>query len=273
MSDADTPHQGFQIGGQPGDLFKGTADYYAAYRRPYPPPVVDHLVERGRLDGTGRLLDAGCGTGQVFQAMARYFEDVLAIDLDPGMVEASAATISRAGLTNVVVRQLRAEDLAANDGPLRMAIFGASFHWTDRPLVGDKVYDLLVPGGCLAVLSPGGIHSGTTEWEATIREVLNRQIGPERRAGKGVYQEGERHEAALRRTHFTSIEVTHFPVREEWSVDQIVGYLYSTSYACKSILGERAGAFERDVRESLLRLSPEGQFEKDVEYTVILAER
>ncbi len=62
-------------------------------------------------------------------------------------------------------------------------------------------------------------------------------------------------------------------MREDWSIDQIVGYLYSTSYASKSVLGERAAAFEQDVRESLLRLRPDGQFEKLVEYTVVLAER
>ena len=265
--------QGFQVGGRQVDLFRGTADYYAAYRRPYPQPVVDYLVKRCSLDGQGRLLDAGCGTGQVFQTMARYFDEVLAIDPDPEMVAYARRTAVERGLDNVTVRQIRAEDLQADARPLRMAIFGDSFHWTDRPRVGEMIYDLLEPHGHLAVLSRGGIHTGTTAWETAIREALNRHLGSERRAGSGVYREGERHEQALRRTRFKKVEVVDIPERERWSIDQIVGYLCSTSYASKTVLGDQAEAFEQDVRQRLQGLAPDGEFEKLVEYSVILAER
>ena len=271
MTQADA--EGFQVGGQRGDLFGGTAAYYAAYRRPYPQPVVDDLVKRCSLDGHGRLLDAGCGTGQVFQVLARYFDEVLAVDPEPEMVAYARRTAAHLRLDNVIVRQVRAEDIQADAGPLRMAIFGASFHWTDRPRVGDMIYHLLEPPGHFAIVSPGGIHSGTTDWEAAIREVLNQHLGSQRRAGSGVYREGERHEEALRRTRFEKIEVTHIPVTERWSIDQIVGYLFSTSYASKIVLGDRAEAFERDVRQSLQRLVPDGRLEKLVDYTVILAQR
>jgi hypothetical protein len=189
------------------------------------------------------------------------------------MVAQSRRTAESLGLGNVVVHQMRAEDLTADAGPLRMAVFGASFHWMDRPRVGDKIYDLLEPDGYLAVLSPGGIHSGTTEWESRVREVLQRRLGPERRAGGGIYRAGERHEQALRRTRFCKIEISDIAVLEQWSIDQIIGYLYSSSYASKSVLGDNASVFEQDVRETLLRLRPDGQFHKPVEYNVIVAER
>jgi SAM-dependent methyltransferase len=265
-------HQGFQAGGLPGDLFSGTAACYSTFRKPYPPVVVDYLVERCALDGRGRLLDAGCGTGQVFQVMARHFGDVLAIDADGDMVDHARRTASGLKPDNVIVRRMRAEELTQDIGPLRMAIFGASFHWMDRLRVADMVYDLLAPDGCLAVLSPGGLHSGTTDWEAAVRAALARHLGPDRRAGGGIYREGERHEQVLARSRFERIEMFDISVHERWSIEEIVGCLYSTSYASKKILGGRCDAFERDVRENLLRLAPDGQFEKTAECTVILAE-
>jgi SAM-dependent methyltransferase len=265
--------RGFQVGGQPGDLFKGTAPYYEAYRQPYPSLVVDHLVERCGLDGQGRLLDAGCGTGQVFQVVARHFNEVLAIDPDPDMVACARRKATDLGLNNVTVHPMRAEDLDANDGPLRMAIFGASFHWTDRPRVAEVIYDLLEPGGCLALLCSGTSESKPSDWQIAIQDVVKHHLGPERRAGGGVYREGERHEALLGRTRFKSIEVTNIPAREESTINQIVGHLYSTSFASKNVLGVRAPAFEQDVRQRLMHLRPDGQFEKAVVHTVILAER
>ncbi len=178
MTEADV-QRGFQVGGQAGDLFAGAAAAYATYRRPYPPAVVQHLVDRCCLDGHGRLLDAGCGPGQVFQAMACHFDDVLAIDPDPEMVAHARRCAADLGLGKVEVRQMRAEDIPADVGPLRAAIFGASFHWTDRRRVADLLYDLLVPNGCLAVLSKIGKEA--TDWETAIREVLARHLGPTRR--------------------------------------------------------------------------------------------
>ena len=77
----------------------------------------------------------------------------------------------------------------------------------------------------------------------------------------------------MRPTRFAAIDVVDIPVRERWSIDDIVGYLYSTSYASKIILGDRAPAFEHDIRHALHTLNPDGQFEKITEYTAILAPR
>lgn len=265
--------QGFRIGGRSGDLFKGAAPYYVAYRRPYPGPVVDYLIQRCGLDGHGRLLDAGCGTGQVFEVMAPYFDQVLAIDPDPDMVHFARQTAARLGLTHVAVLPMRAEDFMAERGSLRMVIFGASFHWMDRRRVGDAMYDFLSPGGYLAVLSPSGILSGKEDWEIAVQEAVHDYLGPDRRAGSGIYREGELHEEALRGTRFERIETVDILVDDEWSIDRIIGFLYSTSYASHSVLGDCAAAFEADIRRRLAALQPEGRFEKTVEYSVIIAER
>jgi SAM-dependent methyltransferase len=272
MAEEPNPH-GFLVGGRPEDLFKGTAAYYAAYRRPYPPAVVDYVARRCDLDGRGRLLDAGCGTGQVFQVFAHLFDDVAAIDRDPEMVEYARKTASELGLRNVSVRQLAVEEIGDDIAPLRMTIFGASFHWTDRQRVGDRIYDLTAPGGHLVVLAPNDIPRGTTAWEQVIRDVLVRHFGRERRAGTGVYCEGERHEQALARTRFKKIEQTGIPVVERWSIEQIIGHLYSTSFASKAVIGDRTNDFEQDLRQSLARVASDNLFEKINKITAIIAER
>ena len=46
-----------------------------------------------------------------------------------------------------------AEDLpAVAPGPYRLVTFGQSFHWTDEQQVAETVYDMLEPGGALALI-------------------------------------------------------------------------------------------------------------------------
>ncbi len=83
------------------DLFKGTAWYYARYRPGYPGPFFDHLAARFGLDGTGRLLDLGCGTGQLALPLAGRFEGVVGMDPEPEMLAEAAARARAARVDNV----------------------------------------------------------------------------------------------------------------------------------------------------------------------------
>jgi SAM-dependent methyltransferase len=80
------------------DLFMGTAKYYARYRPGYPEPFFAHIVERFRLDGTGRLLDLGCGTGQLALPLAGRFQEVVGMDPEPEMLAAAGARQGRRAL-------------------------------------------------------------------------------------------------------------------------------------------------------------------------------
>lgn len=42
-------------------LYAGSASYYARGRAPYAPGLADAPAEALALDGTGQLLDVGCG--------------------------------------------------------------------------------------------------------------------------------------------------------------------------------------------------------------------
>src|SRR5689334_21758810 len=111
------------------------------------------------------------------------------------------------GIGNIRWVQARAEELpGAAPGPYRLVTFGQSFHWTDEPRVAEAIYDMLEPGGSLALVvhtiegrerppSPGPPPIPHDE----IRALVAAYLGPKVRSGQGF--------APVRRHRFEDILV------------------------------------------------------------------
>jgi SAM-dependent methyltransferase len=136
-------------------IYEGTAWYYARYRPTYPPSLVSVLREHFRLDGTGRLLDLGCGLGPVAIPLAHLFEEVVAIDPDDAMRNEGARIARERGVRNIEWRFGGSKDLSPALGQFRLVTMGNSFHWMDRARTLEALYDLVTDGGGIAVVGEG----------------------------------------------------------------------------------------------------------------------
>ena len=67
-------------------LYAGSAQYYERGRLPYPADLADRLASALGLDGSGRLLDVGCGPGIIALRLAHVFDDVVGVDADRQML-------------------------------------------------------------------------------------------------------------------------------------------------------------------------------------------
>lgn len=257
----------------PADLFLGTAEYYHRYRAPYAEAVFDWIVGEYHLDGFGRLIDCGCGTGQVVLPLSRWFSEIVAIDPEQEMLDVAQQAARKMGLTNIRFCRMRAEDIPAGMAPLRMATFGASFHWTDRVLVGNRLYEMLEPGGGLVILAPSSVWRGDEQWKKVVHQTIRDWLGEERRAGSGTFAPGPTHEQCLAQTPFSDIKRVDIYQDYIWSADTLVGLLYSTSFASRAVLGSQAPGFERDLRNRLAALSPLDVFPEQIEFTIISARK
>lgn len=257
------------------DLFASTAEYYARYRPGYPAAVFARLRAAFGLDGTGRLLDLGCGTGELARPLHADFAEVVGVDRSPEMVAEARRQSGRAGLANIRLLCMPAEDISDQLGRFRLVTLGNSFHWMRRDVVLDKAYDLLEHRGGVAVLgNPGGIWAGEDPWERVVREVVVRWLGPRRRTRAGLFAATEGAErVALARSRFVDSAAYEHRWERPVDVDTILGELYSTSFANKTLLGEQAAAFAADVRRALLALEPSGRFVQHLRTECIFAHK
>jgi hypothetical protein len=263
-----------QAGGWEWDetLYRGSARYYAKGRVAYPPDLVQALATELGLDGTGRLLDCGCGPGSLTLPLAPLVAEAVGIDADPGMIAEAGLAADRAGVGNVSWHRLRAEELPAGLGQFRAVTFAQSFHWVDQRVVASAVRGMLTAGGaCVHVFAT--THEGEPGSDelprprpprSQIADLIEDYLGPVRRAGRGTLPYGPPAYGAgkMRAAGFAGperIEVGEGAVRLR-TEDEIVASVFSLSGATPHLFGARAAEFERDLRALLRATAPDGQF-------------
>jgi len=252
-------------------LFQGSARYYVQGRPPYAPGLADQLAEALSLDGTGRLLDVGCGPGVVTLTLAHLFAEGIGVDPDAGMLAEAKRRAEVAGITNVQWVQARAEALPLDLGTFRMASFAQSFHWMDQRRVAAIVLSMLEPGGALVHISdvktprqdvmvlPFPLPPYTE-----IQQLVERYLGAVRRAGQGFLQYGTPGDEAtvLSEAGFLGPERIVAPATEPFvrDIDDVVAWVYSRSGSAPHLFGDRREQFETDLRQLLHAAAPDGQF-------------
>jgi SAM-dependent methyltransferase len=252
-------------------IYEGAAAHYRSGRPAYSPQLEAALTEELGLDGSGRLLDGGCGPGILTVRLAHLYDEAVGLDPDPAMLAEGRRIADERGIANIRWVQARAEDLPeAAPGPYRTVTFGQSFHWTDEPRVAETIYDLLEPGGALALVvhtvegrpkPPGPGHPPIPHSE--IESLVRRYLGPTKRAGQSAAPvRNHRFEDVLVGTRFGMPQTIFVPgipdlLRDVESV--LSGYL-SLSSSAPHLFGDRVDDFAGDVRELLASRSPDGLF-------------
>ncbi len=228
---------------------------------PYPPQIATVLAETLRLDGTGRLLDMGCGPGSLTVLLAPLFAETVGVDPDAGMLAEARRRDDR-----ISWRQSTAERVPVQWGPFRLVTFAQSFHWMDQPAVATRVRPMLAPGGAW-------VHVGATTHRGmdgadplphprpphdAIDDLVAKFLGPGRPAGTGKPGGEKDVMRAAGYTHLRRLEVaSQVMTRTE---DQVVAAVFSLSYATPHLFGQRADDFERRLRALLRAVSPDRLF-------------
>jgi SAM-dependent methyltransferase len=164
------------------DFAGDTSRLYAQYRRDLPEDQAAQLADLLGLDSGDVVVDLGCGTGQLAVPMRQHCAAVIGLDPEPGML-----TGLRERAAPSVLPALGADTDLPTLGPLLGAagrgagavVIGNALHWMDEPAALASAAALLRPGGGIAVITQGPpLWLGTTDWQTSVRAVLEEDLGP-----------------------------------------------------------------------------------------------
>ena len=138
-----------------GLVFGAVAAEYDRTRPGYPALLVDSVARRARLHQGSRVLEIGCGTGQLTRSLVRRGYRVHAIEPDPNMAAHARRSLSNTSSdhrphVDVVEQTIEQADLP--ESAYDAAFSASAFHWVDPDIGWLKVAHALRPGGRFGLL-------------------------------------------------------------------------------------------------------------------------
>lgn len=145
----------------------GVVDAYHL-RTPYPSSLAPCLVQLMRPAG-GKILELGCGTGEIARALAAHAERVDAIDISAPMLE--KATTLPGGTDSRIRWILGSAEAVALDPPYALAVADDALHWMNWETVLPRLRQVLAPGAVLAIVTA---EHYTHAWASELQEAYAR---------------------------------------------------------------------------------------------------
>lgn len=235
-------------------IFAGTAKYYAKYRPKIPTEVVDYIKQKYNLNGDGVLLDIGCGTGISTKAFAPLFAKTIAFDPNREMLDEA---ITYYDAPNIEWRLCSDRNLDLDNEKIKLAIAVRSFHWLNQDSFLQYLSSHLVENGAIAIIGDGSFWTGNEPWQVKTKEIIQEFLGLDRKAGKTMNYTApsEPYEVILKRNGFTEIDSRTIPIIRHWTLESIIGYLYSTSFSSYDLYAGRNAEFEERLKGELLKIN------------------
>ena len=208
------------------DHFSSGSAGYAAYRPSYPLELIDELTSISA--GTGRVLDCGCGTGQLSVLLAERFDEVVATDASAAQIAAAAP---REG---VIYRTAVAEDSGLADASVDLVTVAQAAHWLDLEKFYGEARRIARPQAAIALITYGVLHL-EGEVDRHLQQFYYDTIAgywpPERRHVETGYRDLP--------FPFAELEVPPQVIEMHWNLAQLIGYLntWSAVKAAEKALG------------------------------------
>ncbi len=229
------------------------------HRPPYSADLYDWM---GRLPPcAGSLLDLGCGPGKLAGPLARYFEQVDAVDPAAAMLQVAAELFPGASIR---WHCCPAEEFLPK-GSFDLITIGAAIHWMDHLRLFPLLCSWLVDGGILAVID--GDEAQQPPWEEGWQALMVRWLS---RSGQRWQPAAFRSDMRAWRRWVNVLEERTFSRAVTQTLDSFIECQHSRATWARAVMGiELATEFDAEIRELLTPHLDNGQLRYETTATAV----
>jgi SAM-dependent methyltransferase len=170
-----------------GRVFDGMADEYDRRRPAYPDELVDQACRAAGIGSGDRVLEVGCGSGQLTRALAGRGLHVTALEPGASLIALARRNLDGAGAVEFVNASF--EDAVLPRQRFRAVFSASAFHWVDPGVSWRKAADVLAPGGTLALVQYCGLDEPVSKDDQEALLGALRRVVPEIAADWPVYRD------------------------------------------------------------------------------------
>ena len=251
--------------------FQTAAAHYLAGRPPYPEALIARVVQLVGLTRQDRVLDLGCGPGQLARAFAAHLCEVVAMDPEPQML-AIARELAQ-GVPNMQVVQGRSDELDDRHGRFKAVVIGRAFHWMDREQTLATLDGLIEPGGAVVlfgeeparvpenarILQYDALHARWSEDDSNRARLLSKTYRP--------------HMSVLLDSPFSRMERIGVTLRHPLTLQTLTDRVLSFSSTSRARLGDRADDLLAELERKYAQWEAKGPMEEVLTSTALMAFR
>lgn len=160
-----------------GESFDRVATEYDRHRPAHPEQLIDLACRAAGLERGDRVLEIGCGTGQLTHSLLARGLQVTA--LEPGAQLASLARRRFQGADELELVNSRFEHARLPHEHFRAVFSASAIHWIDPDIGWQRAAEALAPGGTLALIQYFGLQGPRSADDQQALLSAMRSIAPE----------------------------------------------------------------------------------------------
>ena len=170
-----------------GKVFDEIAAEYDRHRPTYPDELVDQACQVAGIGRGDRVLEVGCGSGQLTRGLVARGLHVTALEPGKNLIALARQNLEGAGAVEFVNAQF--EDALLPREQFRAVFSASAFHWVDPKVSWQKTADVLVPGGTLALVQYFGLDEPRSKEDQEAVLGAMRKVAPKIAANWPIYRD------------------------------------------------------------------------------------
>ena len=144
--------------------FNSNALAYDKYRPTYPQILIEDLLDLSRISIQDKILEIGCGTGQISMEFIQRGYDLTAIEKGAALAELAHKKFNAAGIGEVVHSDFEKWETSDH---FKLILSAQAFHWIDLALGVEKILELLEDNGYIALIWNIDKSQETAFWKSS----------------------------------------------------------------------------------------------------------